>query len=189
MWAFELQGPDVCPDILTLGKPMGNGFPVAMVVTTPEIAASFNNGMEYFNTFGGNPVAGRVALAVLEAIQTDRLQENAAAVGKVLLEGFGRLHARFPFIGSVRGMGLMVGLEILHDAADPKRVPWTEAASAIVYAMRRRRILLSTDGMASNVIKLKPPMCFTAADAERVVRELEEVMGSLEEHLAAYRAL
>lgn len=165
-------------------------------------------------------MAGAVALAVLDTIQSQRLQDHAAAVGAVLRAGFERLHARFRgLIGSVRGVGLMQGLEILRPGfsdADPmaRREPWPEAASAIVYAMRARRILLSCDGMSQNVIKLvrrrlrrggatwgvllpspctllfpsslasallqKPPMVFTAADATRVLRELEEVMHGLD---------
>lgn len=190
MWAFQLQGDDILPDILTLGKPMGNGFPVALVVTTPAIARSFANGMELFNTFGGNPVAGRVALEVLRVIKDEKLQENAAKVGKVLLEGFNeKLFPAFDFIGSVRGCGLMVGLEILKSRKDPKREVWPEAASAIVYAMRKRRILLSTDGMASNVIKLKPPMVFNEDNARTVIENLLDVMSHLDEHLKAFKAM
>lgn len=135
-------------------------------------------------------MAARIALSVLDVIEKEKLQAHAAVVGKALLDGFNtRLYPKHTFIGSVRGVGMMVGLEIIKDRADEARVPWTEAASAIVYAMRKRRILLSTDGMASNVIKLKPPMAFTAADAETVIANLEEVMGDLETHLAAFRAL
>lgn len=143
----------------------------------------------YFNTFGGNPVAGRVALATLDVLVKSDLQANAAAVGEVLLAGFRGLAAKYPaLVGSVRGVGLMVGIECLRDAADPRRQPWTEAASAIVLEMRRRRILLSTDGMASNIIKLKPPMVFTASDANRVIGELDDVMSHLDEHIESYRA-
>ncbi len=202
-WAFQLQGEDVVPDIITLGKPMGNGFPVAAVITTPEVAASFAaGGMEYFNTFGGNPVSGAVALATLEAIQSGGLQAHAAAVGEVLLEGFRGLQASFPaLIGSVRGMGLMVGLEMLRparageDAGDAPagaerhahpavyshgqgtRVPDPALASRLKYgALRRFRHLLSTDGMADNVIKLKPPMAFTADNAREVVAGLRTLL-------------
>jgi 4-aminobutyrate aminotransferase-like enzyme len=188
MWGFELGG--VVPDIVTMGKPVGNGFPVSLVVTTPAIAASFANGMEYFNTFGGNPVAARAAAAVLDVLQADGLQARAAATGRVLLDGFRRLAAAHACVGSARGVGLMVGLEILRAprAADA-RPPWPEAASAVVYAMRARRILLSTDGMASNVIKLKPPMVFSEDDAHTVLRELDDVLTHLDDHLLIFRAL
>lgn len=187
-WAFQLQGDDVIPDIVTMGKPLGNGFPLALVVTTPAIARSFNNGMEYFNTFGGNPVAARAALAVMDVIEKEGLQAHAAHVGKVLLAGFQRLHAKYPvLVGSVRGIGLMVGMEFVHDAV--KRTPWADGASAVVYAMRKRRILLSTDGMSNNIVKLKPPMVFSEANAEAVVRELDDILEHFDEHLAAYHAM
>jgi hypothetical protein len=120
MWAFQAQGEDVVPDIVTLGKPLGSGFPVSAVVTTPEIARSFANGMEYFNTFGGNPVAGAVALATLDVLEREGLQRNAKEVGEVFLEGFRELERKYSSpgpvcIGSVRGMGLMVGLEFVKD--------------------------------------------------------------------------
>lgn len=191
-WGFQLQG--VVPDIVTMGKPMGNGFPCAAVVTTRAIADSFAaTQMEYFNTFGGNPVAGAVANAVLDSIQARGLQAHAADVGGVLLAGFGALCERFPFVGSSRGVGLMVGLEIVHpltpqQKVDPLcalRVPWTAAASDLVYAMKDRGFLLSTDGMDSNVIKLKPPMTFSIHDAERVVAALGEAMGALADALAS----
>lgn len=189
-WAFQLQGDDVCPDILTLGKPMGNGFPVAMVVTTPEIAASFDNGMEYFNTFGGNPVAGRVALATLNVIQSEKLQDNAERVGQILAAGFEKLYAKHSFIGSVRGMGLMQGLEIVKDrSSESTRTPWSEAAYAIVYACRVRRVLLSVDGMDENVIKLKPPMCFNESDARHLLTLLADCCARLEDTLEDYKAI
>jgi ethanolamine-phosphate phospho-lyase len=192
-WAFELQGPDVMPDILTLGKPLGNGFPVALVLTTPKIAAAFSNGMEYFNTFGGNPVAGRVACAVLAALVKEKMQANALHVGKSLLKGFRALQAKYPVVGSVRGVGLMVGLEILKPCEGSKdkdsREPWAEGASAIVYAMRKRRILLSTDGMFYNIIKLKPPMVFSQDNAKLVLLNLDDIMADLQTHIAAYHAL
>lgn len=184
-WGFELHG--VVPDIVTIGKPMGNGFPVAAVITTPALAASFANGMEYFNTYGGNPVAGAVANAVLDVVLAEGLQAHAAAVGAALLAGFRRLYDRFAFVGSVRGVGLMVGLEVLRpltpaqraDVHCADRTPWPAGASAIVYALRARRVLLSVDGMDNNVIKLKPPMVFTLADAARVCAELEAEMATL----------
>lgn len=190
MWGFQLGGADVVPDIVTLGKPVGNGFPVSLVVTTAAIAASFANGMEYFNTFGGNPVAARAAIAVLDVLEADGLQARASTTGAALLAGFEILAKRYPCIGSVRGVGLMVGLEILRTPrVGDARPPWTVAASAVVYAMRARRILLSTDGMASNVIKMKPPMVFSLDDAATVLRELEDVFEHLDEHIEAYQRL
>jgi len=189
MWGFQLGGPDVVPDVVTMGKPVANGLPCALVVTTAEIAASFAATGEYFNTFGGNPVVARAALATLDVLQRDGLQERAAATGAVLLSGFAALQEQHDCIGSVRGVGLMLGLEMLHSRADAARRPWPEAAAAVVYAMRARRILLSADGMAGNVIKLKPPMVFSEDDARRVLRELADVFANLPQHLAAYDAL
>ena len=189
MWGFQLGGPDVVPDIVTMGKPCANGLPCALVVTTPAIAESFSKTGEYFNTFGGNPVVARAALATLAVLQRERLQQRATATGAVLLSGFAELREQHDCIGSVRGVGLMLGLEMLHSRADAARRPWPEAAYAIVYAMRARRILLSCDGMVSNVIKLKPPMVFNEQDARRVLAELADVLAHLPEHLAAYHAL
>lgn len=196
-WAFQLQGEDIVPDIVTMGKPMGNGFPVAAVVTTAAIAASFNNGMEYFNTYGGNPLAATVSLNVLKQIKELKLQERALQTGAVLIEGFKKLAARHPLIGSVRGTGMMAGLEIIRPttegsgavAATSQDRPWSEAAYAIVYAMRARRVLLSVDGMDENVIKLKPPMVFGQADAEHVVRLLGDVLDALPQTLETYKEL
>ena len=192
-WGFQLAGPDVVPDIVTMGKPVGNGYPVALVVTTPAIAASFAaTGMEYFNTFGGNPPAAAAALATMRVLLAEGLQAKAAATGEVLRAGFLALQARHPLIGSVRGTGLMQGLEIIlpeTGGAAGAHTPWGEAASAVVYAMRARRILLSVDGMHQNIIKLKPPMVFNADDAARVLSELGEVFGALDAVLAAYRAM
>ena len=178
-WGFELQGPDVLPDIVTVGKPIGNGFPVAAVITTREIAKSFDNGMEYFNTFGGNPVSAAVAHAVLDVIEREKLQENALKVGKVLIEGFHALYAEFASapvcIGSVRGTGLMVGLECIKGERNGNREPDGECCIAVkLHAYTHHKILLSTDGMFDQVIKLKPPMCFTEEDAKNTCLAIRE---------------
>lgn len=167
-WAFELQG--VTPDIVTMGKPIGNGHPLAAVVTTPEVAASFETGMEYFNTFGGNPVSCAVGLAVLDVIAEERLQEHALEVGLHLLAGLRGLADAHALVGDVRGAGLFVGVELVTDRATLE--PATGAARRVVEALRRRGILLSTDGPHANVIKIKPPLPFTTADADRLVAEL-----------------
>src|SRR5205807_2193635 len=112
-WGFETQG--VVPDIVTMGKPIGNGHPLAAVVTTPEIAASFNNGMEYFNTFGGNPVSCAIGLAVLDVIAEESLQANALHMGTCLMNGLRQLREKHPLIGDVRGLGLFVGVELVRD--------------------------------------------------------------------------
>lgn len=134
-------------------------------------------------------MVARAALATLAVLRRDNLQQRAVTTGAVLLAGFAELYAAHDCIGSVRGVGLMQGLEILYSRADAARVPWPEAAHAVVYAMRARRILLSCDGMVSNVIKLKPPMVFNEDDAHRLLRELKDVFENLPLHIAAYEAL
>ncbi|KAA3621395.1 MAG: aminotransferase class III-fold pyridoxal phosphate-dependent enzyme, partial [Proteobacteria bacterium] len=162
MWGFETQG--VVPDIVTIGKPLGNGHPVAAVVTTAPIAESFNNGMEYFNTFGGNPVSCAIGLAVLDAIVTDGLMENAMHRGRQLLDGLSRLGMRHALIGDVRGIGLFVGAELVRDRDTLE--PATTEARALTEYVKRRGILLSTDGRYDNVLKIKPPICIADADVE-----------------------
>ncbi|HFQ93414.1 MAG TPA: aminotransferase class III-fold pyridoxal phosphate-dependent enzyme, partial [Anaerolineae bacterium] len=171
-WGFETQG--VVPDIVTLGKPMGNGHPVAAVVTTPEIAQSFANGMEYFNTYGGNPVSCAIGTAVLDVIEEEKLQENALAVGNYLLAGLRRLQAKHPLIGDVRGRGLYIGVELVRSRKTLE--PADTEAHAIVNAMKERGILLSTDGPLHNVLKIKPPLVFTKENADFLVETLDVVL-------------
>jgi 4-aminobutyrate aminotransferase-like enzyme len=159
------------PDIVTVGKPIGNGHPMGAVVTTPQIAASFANGMEYFNTFGGNPVSCAVGLAVLDIIRDERLQEKARDTGSFFVEGLRDLATRYPLIGDVRGVGLFIGIELVRDRET--REPAPQETSRIVNRMKEAGILLSIDGPDHNVIKIKPPMVFTRDDAARVIRELE----------------
>jgi|SRR5579859_2032682 len=172
-WGFETQG--VVPDIVTMGKPIGNGHPLAAVVTTPEIAASFDNGMEYFNTFGGNPVSCAIGLAVLDVIADEQLQANALTVGDHLLAGLRGLQARHPLIGDVRGRGLFIGVELVLNQETLE--PAAAHASYIANRMRDRGILLSTDGPLHNVLKIKPPLVFTEADANLLVATLDEILG------------
>jgi len=171
-WAFERQG--VVPDIVTMGKPMGNGHPMGAVVTTPEIAASFVNGMEYFNTFGGNPVSCAIALAVLDVIADEKLQENARRVGGFLLDGLRELQQRHDAIGDVRGCGLFLGVELVRDRA--ARTPDRPKAKAVVEAMKARHVLLSTEGPDDNVLKIKPPIVFSQANAEEFLDKLDQVL-------------
>ena len=179
-WGFEDsgQGPeargreDAVPDIVVLGKPIGNGFPLAAVITKAEIAASFDNGMEFFSTFGGNPVACAAGLAVLDVLEEEKLQENARVVGAYLL---GRLRSmEQELIGDVRGLGLFLGVELVRDRATLE--PASTEASRVVNKLRERGILTGTDGPHHNVIKLRPPLCFTKEDADRFVAVLEDVI-------------
>ncbi|HWC97936.1 MAG TPA: aminotransferase class III-fold pyridoxal phosphate-dependent enzyme [Candidatus Sulfopaludibacter sp.] len=161
-WMFETQS--VIPDIVTMGKPIGNGHPMGAVVTTPEIAASFANGMEYFNTFGGNPVSCAVGITVLDVIREEGLQENARDTGEYLLAGLNDLAATEPLIGDVRGHGLFLGVELVRDRETKE--PAAAEAARLVNRMKEHGILLSTDGPYHNVIKIKPPIVFNRQDAD-----------------------
>jgi 4-aminobutyrate aminotransferase-like enzyme len=163
MWGFAEHG--VRPDIVTLGKPIGNGHPLGAVVTTPAIADAFANGMEWFNTFGGNPVSCAVGNAVLDVVLSERLPENAATVGAVLLDALRAID--HPLIADVRGRGLYIGVE-LADAVGPA----TAAAAEVINRLRHRGVLVSTDGPNDNVLKIKPPIVFSHDDAATLVAEL-----------------
>ncbi|XP_043272414.1 alanine--glyoxylate aminotransferase 2-like [Venturia canescens] len=179
MWAFQLYGDDVIPDIVTIGKPMGNGHPVAAVITTQEIAASFKQtGLEYFNTYGGNPVSCAIANAVMEVIEREGLRENATSVGEHLLKELRKLAQIRKMIGDVRGVGLFIGIELVRDRET--RVPATAEAKHVVSRMKEEKILVSSDGPDNNILKLKPPMVFTIANADRFVTALDEVLQELE---------
>ena len=171
-WGFETQ--DVVPDVVVMGKPIGNGFPLAAVVTTPEIAAAFDNGMEYFATFGGNPVACAVGLAVLDVLRDERLQESARRVGGHLRSGLEGLMTRHALVGDVRGSGLFLGVELVRNRTTLE--PATEEASYVVNRLRERGILSGVDGPYENVLKLRPPLVFGETDADRFVSTLDDVL-------------
>jgi len=173
LWGFETQG--VVPDIVTLGKPIGNGHPLAAVITTPEIAESFNNGMEYFNTFGGNPVSCAVGLAVLDVIENENLQENALKVGAYLLSGLQGLKAKHSLIGDVRGLGLFIGIELVLNRET--LAPAAKQASYIIEEMKEQGILISIDGPLHNVLKIKPPLVFTEENVDLVISTLDKILG------------
>ena len=173
-WAFELQG--VVPDIVALGKPIGNGHPLGAVVTTPEIAASFDNGMEWFSTFGGNPVSCAVGLAVLDVIEEEGLQENALEVGAYLLEALRGLMREHPLIGDVRGAGLFIGIELVRDKETLE--PAAAETAYLVNRLREYGVLTGTDGIYHNVLKIKPPLPFSYSDAEYFVGVVSEILGS-----------
>lgn len=172
MWGFETQG--CLPDIVTLGKPIGNGHPLAAVITTPEIAASFANGMEYFNTFGGNPVSCAIGLAVLDVIEQEGLQANALDVGNHLMARLRELMPRHALIGDVRGLGLYIGVELVLDRGTLE--PAGEHTSYIANRARDYGVLISTDGPFHNVLKIKPPIVFSRADADHLVETLDLVL-------------
>ncbi len=171
-WGFQLQG--VTPDIVTLGKPIGNGHPMGAVVTTMEIADAFANGMEYFNTFGGNPVSCAVGMAVLDVIEREGLKANACSVGSCIMDGLRGLKKSFPLIGDVRGQGLFLGIELVRNRET--LAPAVEEAAYLVERARENGILLSVDGPLHNVIKIKPPLVWSMDDADQLVNCLEAVL-------------
>jgi 4-aminobutyrate aminotransferase-like enzyme/Ser/Thr protein kinase RdoA (MazF antagonist) len=174
-WGFELQG--VTPDIVVMGKPIGNGHPLACVVTTPDLARRFANGMEYFNSFGGNPVSMAVGHAVLDVIEGQGLQAGALETGRYLLDRFADMQTRFPLIGDVRGAGLFTGAELVRDRATLE--PATDEAGLVVNHMRQLGVLASTDGPFDNVLKFKPPMVFGRAEADRLLAATEAALAAL----------
>ncbi len=176
-WAFEDQG--VVPDIVVMGKPLGNGHPIGAVATTHEIADAFDNGMEYFSTFGGNTVSCAIGLAVLDVIRDEELQKHAREVGEYLLARLRPLAERYTVVGDVRGSGLFLGVELVRDRETLE--PAGAEASYVANRMRERGVLLGTDGPHHNVVKIRPPMPFTMRDADVLVRELERALGELPE--------
>lgn len=174
-WGFERYG--VVPDIVVLGKPIGNGHPLGAVITTKEIAQSFNNGMEFFSTFGGNNVSAAIGTAVLEVVLDERLQAHAASTGEQLLNELRKLMKHHSCIGEVRGTGFFIGVELVENRETLE--PATELADRVVNEMRERAILLGTDGPFHNVIKIRPPMPFSAGDAAELVLNLDQVLHDL----------
>lgn len=182
-WAFQLQGEDFVPDIVTMGKPIGNGHPMSCVITTREVAESFmSSGMEYFNTFGGNPVSCAIGLAVLDVIEKEDLQGNALRVGGYLTQLLDNLKEKHPLVGDVRGHGLFVGVELVRDKK--QRTPATAEAQDVIYRLKEQRILLSADGPHRNVLKFKPPMCFSREDADLAVGKIDQILTDLERALS-----
>ncbi len=180
-WGFQLDDDasggiesNLAPDIVVLGKPLGNGHPLAAVVTTRAIADAFDNGMEYFNTFGGNPASCAVGLAVLDEIEDRGLQENARVVGNHLLEGLEDLRARHPIVGDVRGVGLFIGIELVRNGDTLE--PADTEATYVTNRMRDNGILISTDGPLHNVLKIKPPLVFTADNADHLAQSLDLIL-------------
>lgn len=171
-WGFELQG--VVPDIVTMGKPIGNGHPLGAVVCTRKVAEAFANGMEYFNTFGGNPVSCAIGHEVLKIIKEEGLQEHARQMGDFLLKGLKELQQTYPVIGDVRGHGLFLGFELVQDRE--KLTPAPEQATYLANRMRRMGILMSTDGPFHNVIKIKPPMVFNRDNGRFLLETLEQIL-------------
>jgi 4-aminobutyrate aminotransferase-like enzyme/Ser/Thr protein kinase RdoA (MazF antagonist) len=174
-WAFEDQS--VIPDIVVMGKPLGNGHPIGAVATTRAIADAFNNGMEFFSTFGGNTVSCAVGAAVLDVVREEGLQQHALRVGDHLLRGLRALQQRHEIIGDVRGSGLFLGVELVRDRASLE--PAAEEASFVANRMRELGVLLGTDGPYHNVVKIRPPMPFTESDADILLDALDRALGDI----------
>ena len=172
MWAFQHYG--VVPDIVTMGKPIGNGHPMAVVAVRKEIAQAFANGMEYFNTFGGNPVSCAAGLAVLEVLERDNLLANARHMGRYILDGLKAMAARHELIGDVRGRGLFFGVDLVTDRRT--KAPATAQASAIVNRARDLGVLMGTDGPHENVIKMRPPMTFRKEHADILLQVVDQAI-------------
>ena len=168
-WGFEEQG--VIPDIVTLGKPLGNGHPLAAVVTTPAIAQAFAVGRSYFNTFGGNPVSCAAGLAVLDVLEREGLQDNARDTGRYLGRELGALAAKHELVGDLRGSGLFWGVELVRDRAT--REPASEVAHAVVNGLRQNGVLVGRTGLHSNVLKVRPPLVFSRVNVDQLVAALD----------------
>jgi len=175
IWCFESQ--NVIPDIVTMGKPIANGHPMAAVVTTPEIAAAFNNGVSYFNTFGGNPVSCVAGLAVLDILDSENILANVSALSEKLFLRLRELQDKYDCIADVRGLGLYVGVELVTDAA--LLTPAPRLAKQVVEQLKGMGILLNTNGYDNNIIKIKPPLIIGCQDIDRLVDSLDEVLASL----------
>lgn len=183
LWGFDRHG--VAPDLVTLGKPMGNGYPMGAVVTRPDILETFCTRVGYFNTFGGSPVAAAAGNAVLDVIRTEGLMENARRVGEHLKRGLETLATRHREIAGVRGAGLYVGVDLVqHPAATPGPAPTPGCAPtpapalarAVINALRDRRVLIGAAGKYGNVLKIRPPLCFSVANADQLLGALHDAL-------------
>jgi 4-aminobutyrate aminotransferase-like enzyme len=172
MWGFLRHG--VVPDLVTMGKPMGNGLPIAAMAARTDVLDAFARGVPYFNTFGGNPVTMAAAAAVLDVIEDEKLMVNAAEVGSRLRQELTALARDRPQIGDVRGAGLYIGVEMVSQTGEPDRA----GARAVVNAMRERRVLISVCGHHGNVLKIRPPLVFSGSDVDWFCTEFAGVLTS-----------
>ncbi|MCP1622554.1 aspartate aminotransferase family protein [Pseudomonas nitroreducens] len=170
MWGFQRHG--VQPDLVTLGKPMGNGQPIAGVVVRPEILESFGREVRYFNTFGGNPVSCAAAQAVLDVIRDEKLQERSQRIGAFLADGIRQLAERHELIGDVRGAGLFLGVELVTDRAS--KSPAANQTRQVVNGMRERGVLISAAGPLENILKIRPLLAFEQEHAELFIDCLDK---------------
>ncbi|AWM87790.1 aspartate aminotransferase family protein [Microvirga sp. 17 mud 1-3] len=172
MWGFQRHG--IVPDLVTMGKPIGNGHPMAGMAARPEILETFGRNLRYFNTFGGNPVSAAVGMAVLDVIENEGLQDNARVVGDYLKAGLESLAQRHPLIGDIRSAGLFIGVELVRDRASKE--PASDEAARVVNGMRERRVLISAAGPSANILKIRPPLVFSKDNADLFLTALDETV-------------
>ena len=171
-FGFEQQKVD--PDIVVLGKPIGNGHPIGVVITTEEIAKSFDNGIEFFSTFGGSDLSCLIANEVLKIVDDENLKSNAKKMGDILINELNKLKFKFPIIGDVRGLGLFLGVEIINNIETKE--PGTKKADYICNRLREKNILIGLEGPSENVIKIRPPLCLSKEDVLTFIRAFSEVL-------------
>ena len=174
-WGFEKDG--IVPDIVSLGKPMGNGHPISGVVSKHDFVEAFARRSGYFNTFGGNPVSCAAAIAVLDVIENEKLQENALDVGQRIVDGLWQLADKHECIGDVRGSGLFLAVELVGDR--DKRTPATELAARVVNDLRNRGVLTGSIGPDANILKLRPPLVLSSTNADFMMETLDESLSTL----------
>ena len=177
-WSHQAEG--VIPDIVTLGKPMGNGHPISAVVARADLIDQFGQWGMYFNTFGGNPVSCAAALAVLDVLEQEQLLTNAVAVGDYVAAGLRDLQGQFEIIGDVRHKGLFFGVELVTDRLGKQ--PATQAAGALINAMRGKGVLISRIGRHDNILKMRPPMPFSTEHADQLLSTLAECFNEIQEY-------
>ncbi|GGF68680.1 aspartate aminotransferase family protein [Azorhizobium oxalatiphilum] len=175
LWGYQRHG--IAPDMVTMGKPMGNGYPVAAVAMAPHAIRSFGADTRYFNTYGGNSVAIAAAQSVFNVIRDEKLMENAARIGAKIKDGLKALAAKDGRIGDVRGTGLYIGAEFVK--ADGGKTPDSATALAVVDGLRQRRVLISATGYHANTLKIRPPLVFSDADVDRLLTQLEDTLRSV----------
>ncbi len=175
MWGFERHG--LVPDMVVMGKPMGNGYPIGGVAVKPDLLETFGATAGYFNTFGGNPVAAAAGLAVLETLEAENLQQNALEIGAYLLAELDVVAQRFSQVGDVRGKGLYIGVELVRDRKSKK--PDRAAATRVVDMLRDRNILVGIAGPYGNILKIRPPLCFERDHADLLVKALYDSLATL----------
>ena len=172
LWGFQRH--NISPDIVTMGKPMGNGYPVAGIAVNPDVIADFGNDIRYFNTFGGNTVAVAAAQATYDVIHDESLLENSRKIGAYLVQQINNLAKRYELIGDVRGAGLYIGVEIVKDRISKE--PDADHTLALVNGLRNRRVLISATGFNSNILKIRPPLIFNQSHADRLITELDKTL-------------